>query len=183
MCLLEKLYQKAEDSGFFDLDASLDTEELDLQVSEDAVSAVVAVLHCVGGERGAFLSHATSSLRLQSELHPDGETWAIMPVPEDCTFAIMCCGQTRGLFLAHYQGEVYLTPNLCDLSPLSWYVQKQWGGYTISCYSNCSWMYLSHACGRVFLQKAFLGAGELWQLWTEQVARSDIKCCFPSLTS
>ena len=30
-----------------------------------------------------------------------------------------------------------------------------------------SWMYLSDACGRVFLQKAFLGAEELWQFWTE----------------
>ena len=153
MCLVEKFYEKAEDSGGFDLDASPDIEELDLQVSEDAASAVVAALHCLGGEQGAFLSHASSSLRLQSELHPE--------------FAIMCLGQERGLFLAHYDGEVYLTPNSCDLSPLRWYVQKQWDGYTISCYSKWSWMYLSHACGRVFLQKAFLGAGELWQFWTE----------------
>ena len=160
-------HQKVEDSGGFDLDASPDTEELDLQVCEDAASAVVAALHCLGGERGDFLSHASSSLRLQSELHPDGETWLIMPVPGDCTFAIMCLGQERGLFLAHYDGEVYLTPHACDLCPLRWYVQKQWDGYTISCYSKWSWMYLSHACGRVFLQKAFLGAGELWQFWTE----------------
>ena len=108
-------HQKVEDSGGFDLDASPDTEELDLQVCEDAASAVVVALHCLGGERGDFLSHASSSLRLQSELHPDGETWLIMPVPGDCTFAIMCLGQERGLFLAHYDGEVYLTPHACDL--------------------------------------------------------------------
>ena len=90
-----------------------------------------------------------------------------MPVPEDCTFAIMCLGQEMGLFFAHWDGEVYLTPNSCELSPLQWYVEKQWDGYTISCYSKRSWMYLSHACGKVFLQKAFLGAGALWQFWTE----------------
>ena len=39
-------------------------------------------------------------------------------------------------------------------------------------------MYLSHAGGSVFLQKASLGAGELQQYWIEYVARSDIKCCF-----
>ena len=167
MCLVEKLHQKAEDSGGFDLDASPDTEELDHQVSEDAASGVVAALHCLGGERGAFLSHASSSLRLQFGVPSDGETWLVMPVPEDCTFAIMCLGQEGGLFLAHYAGQVYLTPNSCDLSSLRWYVQKQCDGYTISCYSKWSWMYLSHACGRVFLQKAFLGAGELWQFWTE----------------
>ena len=54
MCLVEELHQKAEDSGGFDLDASPDSEELDLQVSEDAASVVVAALHCLGGERGAF---------------------------------------------------------------------------------------------------------------------------------
>ena len=72
MCLVEKLHQKAEDPGGFDLDAFPDIEELDLQVSEDVASAVVAALHCLGGERGSFLSQASSSLRLQSELHPDG---------------------------------------------------------------------------------------------------------------
>ena len=167
MCLVEELHQKAEDSGGFDLDASPDFEELDLQFSEDAASAVVAALQCLGGERGTVLSHAGSSLRLKSGLHTDGETWLIMPVPEDCTFAIMCLGQEKGLFLAHFDGEVYLTPNSCELSPLQWYVEKQWDGYKISCYSKRSWMYLSHACGRVFLQRAFLGAGELWQFWTE----------------
>ena len=106
MCLVEKLHQTDEDSCCFDLDASPDSEELDLQVSEDAASAVVAALHCLGGERGAFLSHASSSLRLQSELHPAGETWLIMPVPEDCTFAIMCLGQEMGLCFAHWDGEV-----------------------------------------------------------------------------
>ena len=136
-------------------------------MSDDATSAVVVALQCLGGERGDFLSHASSSLRLKSELHPASEAWLIMPVPEDCTFAIMCLGQEKGLFLAHFDGEVYLTPNSCELSPLQWYVEKQWDGYTISCYSKRSWMYLSHACGNEFLQKAFLGAGELWQFWTE----------------
>ena len=86
-----------------------------------------------------------------------------MPVPEHCTFAIMCLSQDSGLFLAHCAGQVYLTPNSCDLSSLWWYVQKQFDGYTISCYSKWSWMYPMHACGRVFLQMALLGAGELWQ--------------------
>ena len=131
MCLVEELHQKAEDSGGFDLDASPDFEELDLQFSEDAASAVVAALQCLGGERGTVLSHAGSSLRLKSGLHTDGETWLIMPVPEDCTFAIMCLGQEMGLFLAHWDGEVYLTPNSCELSPLQWYVEKQWDGYKI----------------------------------------------------
>ena len=167
MCLVEKLHQKAEDSGGFDQDAFSDIEELDFQVSDDAASAVVAALHCLGGERGAFLSHASSSLRLQSELHPDGATWLIMPIPEDCTFAIMCLGQERGLFLAHYDGELYLTSNSCDFSPLRWYVQEHWDGYTISCYSKWSWMCLSHAHAWVFLQKGFGGAGELWQFWTK----------------
>ena len=166
MCLAEKFPQEGEDSGGFEQDAFSDLEELDFQVSDDAASSVVAALHCLGGERGAFLSHASSSLRLQSELHPDGATWLIMPIPEDCTFAIMCLGHERGLFLAHYDGEVYLTPNACDLCPLRWYVQKQWDGYTISCYSKWSWKYLSHAHAWVFLQKGFRGAGELWQFWT-----------------
>ena len=72
MCLVEKLHQKAEDSDGFDLDASQDTEELDLQVSEDVSSNVVAALQCLGGERGAFLSHASSSLRLQFGVPTDG---------------------------------------------------------------------------------------------------------------
>ena len=160
MCLVENLHQKAEDLGGFDLDAFPDTEELDFQDSEDVALNVVVALHCLGGERGDFLSHASSSLRLQSELHPNGETWPIMPVPEDCTFAIMCLGQERGLFLAHFDGEVYLTPNSCELSPLQWYVEKQWDGYTISCYSKRSWMYLSHACGRVFFAN---GLSRIWR--------------------
>ena len=61
MCLVENLHQKAEDLGGFDLDAFPDTEELDFQDSEDVASNVVAALHCLGGERGAFLSHASSS--------------------------------------------------------------------------------------------------------------------------
>ena len=101
MCLVEKLHPKAEDSGGFDLEASPDTEELDLQVSEDAASAVVAALHCLGGERGAFLSHASSSLRQQPGLHTAGEMWRIISDPQDCTFAIMCLGQEEGLFRAH----------------------------------------------------------------------------------
>ena len=147
-------HQKVEDSGGFDLDASPDTEELDLQVREDAASGVVAALHCLGGEGRAFLSHASSSLRLQFGVPSDGETWLVMPVPEDCTFAIMCLGQERGLFLAHHDGELYLTSNSCDLSPLRWYGLKQWDGFTISCYSKWSWLYLSRARGRVFCRRS-----------------------------
>ena len=145
MCLAEKFPQEGEDSGGFEQDAFSDLEELDFQVSEDAASSVVAALHCLGRERGAFLGHASSSLRLQ--------------------FAIMCIGHESGLCLAHYDGEVYLTPNACDLCPLRWYVQKQWDGYTISCYSKWSWQYLSHAHASLFLQKGFKGAGDLWQCW------------------
>ena len=54
--------------------------------------------------------HASSSLRLQSELHPDGATWIIMPMPEDCTFANMCLGQERGLFLAIMMGNFTWRP-------------------------------------------------------------------------
>ena len=167
MCLAANFHPKDENLAGIDLDAFSDLEGLDYQVSDDASLAVVAALHCLGGERGAFLSHASSSLRLQSELHPDGATWLIMPIPEDCTFAIMCLGQERGLFLAHHDGELYLTSNSCDFSPLRWYVQEQWDGYTISCYSKWSWKYLSHAHAWVFLQKGFKGAGELWQFWTK----------------
>ena len=68
MCLVVELHQKTEDSGGFVLDASPDSEELDLQFSEDAASGVVTALLCLSGERGAFLSHASSSLRLQTRL-------------------------------------------------------------------------------------------------------------------
>ena len=58
MCLVVELHQEAEDSGGFDRDVSPDSEELDLQFSEDAPSEVVRALVCLGGEHGAFLSHA-----------------------------------------------------------------------------------------------------------------------------
>ena len=167
MCLVVEVHQQAEDSGGYDLDASPDSEELDLQISEDVPSGVVTALLCLGGERGACLSHANSTLRLQSGLQGAGEAWRIIPAPKECTFAITCLGQEEGLFLAHFDGEVYLTPNSWNLSSLQWYVEKYLDGYRISCYSRGSWMYLSHACGRVFLQRAFLGAGELWQFLTE----------------
>ena len=61
-----------------------------------------------------------------------------MPVPEDCTFAIMCLGQEGFFFLAHYAEEVYLTPNSRDVSSLRWYVQRQCDSYTISYYSQWS---------------------------------------------
>ena len=54
MSLVLKLHQKVEDSGGFVLDASPDTEELDLQVREDAPSGVVAALHCLGGQEELF---------------------------------------------------------------------------------------------------------------------------------
>ena len=54
MCLVVELHQKAEDSGGFDLDASPDSEELDVQFSEDAPSGVVTALLCLGGKRGLF---------------------------------------------------------------------------------------------------------------------------------
>ena len=61
-----------------------------------------------------------------------------MPVPEDCTFAIMCLGQEGFFFLAHYAEEVYLTPNSRDVSSLQWNVQRQCDSYTISYYSQWS---------------------------------------------
>ena len=73
----------------------------------------------LAGREEIFHSHASSSLRLQSELHPASGAWLIMPVPEDCTFAIMCLGQEKGLLLAHGHGEAYLTPNSCKLSSYS----------------------------------------------------------------
>ena len=73
----------------------------------------------LAGREEIFHSHASSSLRLKSELHPASGAWLIMPVPEDCTFAIMCLGQEKGLLLAHGHGEVYLTPNSCKLSSYS----------------------------------------------------------------
>ena len=54
MCVVEKLHQQAEDSRSFDLDASPHSEELDLHMSDDATSAVVVALQCLGGERGDF---------------------------------------------------------------------------------------------------------------------------------
>ena len=89
------------DSGGFDQNASPDLKELDVQFSEDATSGVVTSLLCLGGERGAFLSHASSSLRLLLGLHSAGEMWPIIPDPQDCTFAIMCLGQEEGLFRAY----------------------------------------------------------------------------------
>ena len=118
MCVVAKLYQQAEDSRSFDLDAFPHSEELDLHMSDDATSVVLVALQCLGGETGDFLSHASSSLRFKLELHPASEAWLIMPLPEDCTFAIICLGQDKGLFLAHWDRQVYLTPNSCELSPL-----------------------------------------------------------------
>ena len=101
MHLVVELHQRAEDSGGFDYNASPDSKELDVQFSEDATSGVVTALLCLGGERGAFLSHASSSLRLLLGLHSAGEMWPIIPDPQDCTFAIMCLGQEEGLFRAY----------------------------------------------------------------------------------
>ena len=118
MCVVAKLYQQAEDSRSFDLDAFPHSEELDLHMSDDATSVVLVALQCLGGETGDFLSYASSSLRFKSELHPASEAWLIMPLPVDCSFAIICLGQDKGLFLAHWDRQVYLTPNSCELSPL-----------------------------------------------------------------
>ena len=70
----------------------------------------------LAGREEIFHSHASSSLRLKSELHTASEAWLIMPVLEDCTCAIMCLGQEKGLLLAHGDSEVYLTPNSCKVS-------------------------------------------------------------------
>ena len=145
------------------LDASADFEVLDLQFTENTPSGVVTAHLCLGGEHQSFLSDANSRLRLQSALQGAGDMWRIIPVDQTCTFLIMCPGKEVELFLAHFDGEVYLTPNEWKLSSLQWYVEKHKNGYTICCYSKGSWMYLSHACGSVFLQWAFLGVGEQWQ--------------------
>ena len=172
MCLVVEFLQQAENSGGYDLAASPDPEELDLQISEDVPSVVVTALLCLGGECGYRLSHANPTLRLQSGLQGAGEAWRIMPASQECTFAITCRRQEEVFFLAHFDGEVVLAPNSCNLCSSQWYVEKHLDGYTISCYSRGLWMYLSHACSRVFLQTAYLGAGELWQLLTELPGRS-----------
>ena len=61
MCLVVELHQKAEDSGGFDLDASPDSEELDLQFTEDAPSKVVTALLCLGGDTGFSQSRQFAS--------------------------------------------------------------------------------------------------------------------------
>ena len=61
MCLIENLHQKADDLGGFDLDASPDTEELDLQVSEDVSSNVVAALTVLAGNEELFQSRQLKS--------------------------------------------------------------------------------------------------------------------------
>ena len=163
MCLSVELHQKAEDSGGFDQDVSPDSEELDLEFSEDTPSGVVRALVCLGGEHGAFLSHAGWSLTTRSGLQGADDVWHIIPALQNCTFTITCLDRGVKLYLAHYDGEVYLTPSAGNLSDLQWYVEKQSDGYTICCYSRGSRMYLSHSFGRVFLQWAYRGAGELWK--------------------
>ena len=150
MCLVVELHQKAEDSGGFDRDVSPESEELDLQFSEDTPSGVVRALMCLGGEHGAFLSHANWSLTLRSGLQGADDVWHIIPVLQKCTFTITCLDRGVELFLAHYGGEVYLTLSSVNFSDLQWYVDKHLDGYIICCYSRCSWMYLSHAFGSVF---------------------------------
>ena len=54
MCLVVELHQQAEDSGGFDRDVSPESEELDLQFSEDTPSGVVRVLVFLGGNMGFF---------------------------------------------------------------------------------------------------------------------------------
>ena len=176
MCLHVELYEKAEHSGGFNLDASPDSEELRLQFTKDAASGVNTAILCLGGERGAFLSHTRSKLRLHRDLPTFDEMWRIIPVPEECTFAIMCLGQEEGFYLVHWDGEVYLTPNAWNLGPLQWHIETQDDGYKIFCFSEDSLKYLSHANRRLFLQRAYRGAGELWQFSTEEVAESDAKC-------
>ena len=162
-----EVHPHSEDSGGYDLDSAPVPEELDFLISEDVPSGVVAALLCLGGERGCCLSHARSTLWLQLGVRGAGEVWRIIPSPQECSFRIMCLGQEEGLFLGHDDGQVYLKSNSCNLCSLQWYVEKHLDGYRISCYSKGSWMYLSHACGRVFLQTAYLGSGELWQFLTE----------------
>ena len=91
-------HQKAEVSGGFDQNASRDSKKLDVQFSEDAKSKVDTALLCLGGERGALLSHASSSLRLQPGRHTAGEMWRLSSDPQDCTFTIMCFGQKKDCF-------------------------------------------------------------------------------------
>ena len=167
MCLAVEVHPQAEDSGGYDLDAAPVAEELDFLISEDVPSGVVAALLCLGGERGRCLSHALSTLWLQLGVRGVGAVWRIIPSPQECSFRIMCLGQEEGLFLGHDDGQVYLKSNSCNLCSLQWYVEKHLDGYRISCYSKGSWMYLRHAFCWVFLQTAYLGSGELWQLLIE----------------
>ena len=172
MCLVVEVLQQAENSGGLDLAVSPDPEEPDLQISEDVPSVVVTALLCLGGECGYRLSHANSTLWLQSGLQGADAAWRIMPASQEQTLAITCLRQGEDLFLSHFDGVVSLALNSCNLCSSQWYVEKHLDGYTISCYSRGLWMYLSHACSRVFLQTAYRGAGELWQLLTELPGRS-----------
>ena len=52
MCLVVELHQKAEHSGGLDLDASPNSEGLQLHLPEDAPSKVVTALLCPGGDTG-----------------------------------------------------------------------------------------------------------------------------------
>ena len=94
MCLVVEVLQQAENSGGLDLAVSPDPEEPDLQISEDVPSVVVTALLCLGGECGYRLSHANSTLWLQSGLQGADAAWRIMPASQEQTFAI--CVSVRG---------------------------------------------------------------------------------------
>ena len=132
--------------------------------AQESTAGKTTALRCCGGEQGLFLSHGANWLFLQSGNLGAGELWCITQttITDFCT--IQCIGAEKGLSLTHVEGHLRLTcSNHGDLNQM-WYVEEKQDGYTICCYSGASWMYLSHAKGEVFLQWAFLGAGELWQI-------------------
>ena len=167
MCLAVQVHPQAEDSGGYELDAAPGSEEVDLLISEDVPSGVVGALLCLGGECGHCLCHALPTLWLQLGVWGAVEEWRIIPSSLECSFRIQCLGQEEVLFLGHDDGQVYLKSNSCNLCSLQWYVEKHLDGYRISCYSKGSWMYFRHAFFWEFLQTAYLGSGELWQLLIE----------------
>ena len=139
-------------------------------MSDGATSAVGVALQCLGGERGDF----SQSRQFQSttEVRAAHSEWSMGN--HACSWRLHMRHHVsrsgKGFAPSTRGWWSLLDAQFVQTQLLQWYIEKQCHGYTVSCYSKSSWMYLSHSCGKVFLQKVFLGAGKLWQYWTDQVA-------------
>ena len=130
----------------------------------ETTTGKTTALQCCGGEHGMFLSHGGNWLFLQSGNLGAGELWCITPTTITGFFTIQCVGAEKGLSLTHLEGQLRLTcSNHGDPSQM-WLVEKHHSACTVSCYNGDKRQYLSHGCGRLFLQDGFLGAGEFWLL-------------------